>query len=770
MPRIISMVLGLSLGVLLLSYVNYRFNYDAFLPDNKRIYKIFINDKANSGELSQTVYGPLAESLMRDCPGVEWATRIFGPMDYEWKYGDRKFRVNFYASDSLFFKVLDYGLLTGRESMLGEANDKVFISEEKAKIIFGGENPVGKVLLDNMDNPRTVAGVFAKIPNNTSLGPFDILVPMKGLLKDSGVEIDSWDAGWNVYSYVKLREGASPDEVTDWMNGGMPDKYGIRESVDGSGFEFMLVPVKRAEVTVGTRRQYMDFFAVLAVLVLVLCALNYALLSISSLVSRSRTIAVLRCTAASQKDIWYQFMWETFFLVIVSSALAALVLVLASDVISNSTGWPVSELFSPGNVWVTVCVVLALFVMAGIVPAGLFASVPTSAAFKGISDRKKTWKQALLFFETVCVSFSSAFLLIAIRQIEQLTEKSLGYDPHNLMYVNLVVRGGDSLFNAEEDFGSLPFVTSVGTSYGLPMSGYPQNTIMLDERTHEQLFKYAEDYVSDGFFEVMGIEFISGDSFSESGIYDEIIVNESFLKKAGWDRNSLGRMVIEGNNAGECMREMRIVGIVADTRNEDSGTLRPIVYHSIRQTTSDENYMYGGFHTIMRVDAVSEETFKGIEEKLESYRTVDNGMVISYYDSFMYRMRGEIHFRTTLIMVFVISSIIALAGLVGYVSDELKRRRKEIALRKISGAGLKDIVCRISGDLSTLAVPAVIVGELLAFCAGRIWLRMFDNRTSLNCWIFILSGTAVLAIIYMVETFLSVRAANENPVESFKTE
>jgi len=770
LPRIVSLSLGMFLGVMLLSYVNYRFNFDNFLPDNERIYKIFINDKVNSGELAQNVYGPLAESLARDCPGIESATRQFGPMNQEWTFDDRKFAVNAYAVDSSFFKVLDFGLITGKESTLENDASQVFISEDKAKVIFGEKDPIGQVLLDNMQNPRTVAGVFSEIPYNTSLGKFDVLIAMKGILADSGQEVNTWDAGWCVYTYVKLKKGASPNDVTEWMNNGMLDKYGIRESFTKNNCKFMLIPVKRAEISVGTRRQYMDFFAVLAILVMALCALNYALLSISSLVSRSRTIAVLRCTAANRKDIWSQFMWETFLLLLISSVLVVLGFILMSDRISTSIEAPLTDLFALNNIWVTVCVILALFACAGMIPAGLFASVPTNVAFKGISDRKKGWKQALLVFEIICVSFSSAFLLVSVRQINQLTEKSLGYNPHDMMYVNLVVRGGDALFNAEEDFATLPDVKAVGTSYGLPMSGYMPSTIMLDEQTHEQLFKYSEDYVSDNFFTVMQINFVNGRTFSENGSFDDIIVNRSFLKKAGWDENSLGRIVIEGNNAGDVIREMRIIGVVDDTRTEQGGFLRPIVYHSIRQSVANEDYAYGGFHTIMRVEEVNEEMFDIIDKKLEDYRTMDNEMIISYYDSFMYRMRGEMHFKSILIIVFIITSIIAVIGLTGYIADELKRRRKEIALRKVSGATLKDILIIISRDFSKLAVPAIIAGEILAFCAGRIWIQIFENRIELSWWIFVSTGMATLAVIYAVELLLSIKAANANPVESFKTE
>jgi len=768
LPRIISLTLGLSMGVLLLSYVNWRFNFDRFIPDNDRVYKLFINTKASDGEIQQLTHGPLAQSLMNDCPEVEYAARMYGPMDYQWFEGDREFSVTAYAADSFFFKVMDFGMVAGTDGILTTDQYKVLLGEDLAATIFGSEDPMGKVILDNMKNPRTVAGIFNQIPSNTSLGRFNLLISDQLLQND----IESWDAGRCTYTYVKLRKGASPKVLEEWLNGGMVEKYGLHENFEKMNAKYMVVPVKRAEIMVGTVRTYMDFFTALAILVMALCALNYTLLSISSLVSRSRTIAVLRCTAADRKDIWAQFLWETFFLTVIASLLTALTLYISRNDISNTIdNNPVSVLFAWSNIWVTVCVVLLLFIGSTIIPAGLFASVPTNVAFRGMSDRKKRWKRALLVFEIICVSFSSAFLMVSIRQIRQLTEGSLGYNPKDMVSIGLLVRGGDQLFNAERDFETLPHVTSVGTSYGIPIWGYAPHAPVLDEETHEPLFQYGEDYVSDNYFRTMEIALLKGASFTESSSWDDIIVNRTFLRKIGWDEeHALGKNVLEGNNAGEIVRTMRIIGVVDDVRTNDNGGRSPIVYHSIRQSVSDPNYAYGGFRTLIRLDEVNEETITQVSEKLQNYQSVNNRFIVVYYDSFLNRIKGETHFKKVLVIIFIVTSLIAVIGLTGYISDELKRRRKEIALRKVSGATLKDILLIVSKDFSYLAVPAVVTGEILAFSAARIWIQIFENRIALSFWMFFITGIATLAVIFLVETLLSIKAANANPVESFKTE
>src|SRR5574344_223107 len=135
--RILSLALGLMLGVFLLSYVNYRYNYDNFLPDNDRLYKVFTNVAKEGGGVDQHTHAPLAHSLMRDCAEVETGTRIYGSMTFAWKdEDDKEYQLTTERVDTLCVNVLDFGLIVGDPGKFGDFG-KVCISEEGAKRIFG---------------------------------------------------------------------------------------------------------------------------------------------------------------------------------------------------------------------------------------------------------------------------------------------------------------------------------------------------------------------------------------------------------------------------------------------------------------------------------------------------------------------------------------------------------------------------------------------------------------------------------------------------------
>jgi len=766
--RILSLTLGLALGVFLLSYVNYRYNYDNFLPDNDRIYKIFTNVLREGGGIDQHTHAPLAHSLMRDCPGVECGTRLYGPSTNNWTDEEGKeYAMEGYSVDSLFFDVLDFGLLTGNPDLLNDFGH-IFISEEMARKIFGDTDPIGKTLKDNLNNARDIAGIFRTPPYNTSLGKFDVLMSDSRQYHNYDFET-CWDGTNEFYSYVKLNPGASSEDIEKWMNGGMTEKYGLKAAMEQYQARFMMVPIKRAEVMVGTRKQYMDFIAVLSALVLVLCALNYALLAISSLVNRSRTIAVMRCTAAGKKDIWAQFMWETLFIMLVASAFTVLFIYLCRNFLSQTIDSPVFDLFNIKNIWVTVVVVLVLFFGAGMIPATMFASVSTSVAFRGITDRKKGWKQGLLVFEITSVSLSLAFLLVSVRQIRLLTEGDLGYNPKNMAYISLLAPGGDALFNMERNLESLPFVEKAGTSYYMPASGYMPSIPCIDENTGEVMFPYVWEYISPTYFDVMEMTVLEGHGLTTDSSSDDVVVNRRFLEMAGMTENPIDRMVCQGDNDGNIVRKYRIAGVVNDVRTVD-GRIQPIVYMNIRERLEHEDWYYGGFRTIMRLSDMSQENLDALAAKYHDFQSMDKYRITLYDETFTHSIIGEIHFRNLLLIVFVLSVMLAAIGLVGYISDELKRRSKEIALRKVCGAEMPGIMGMMIREFSVLAIPSIVAGELLAILAARRWLQMFQYRLPLDWWMFALTGVLVLAAIYIIEMILTLRIANANPANSLKTE
>ena len=128
------------------------------------------------------------------------------------------------------------------------------------------------------------------------------------------------------------------------------------------------------------------------------------------------------------------------------------------------------------------------------------------------------------------------------------------------------------------------------------------------------------------------------------------------------------------------------------------------------------------------------------------------------------------NFRDGVMTAGIIVLFIALIGLVGYVNDEINRRHKEIAIRKVNGARVCDILNIFQRDIMKTAIPAVIVGAVAAYAVAAQWLVLYDNRITLTPWLFVGTVAAVLTIVSAVTVLNCYKAANGNPVDFLKQE
>ena len=121
-------------------------------------------------------------------------------------------------------------------------------------------------------------------------------------------------------------------------------------------------------------------------------------------------------------------------------------------------------------------------------------------------------------------------------------------------------------------------------------------------------------------------------------------------------------------------------------------------------------------------------------------------------------------------MAAVTMFFVMLMGLIGYTADEVRRRGKEIAIRKVNGAEASSILEMLSRDVLVVAAPAVVIGAVLAWYVNGMWMEQFAEQVPLGWVVYLLVVIANLAVIVGCVLWKSWRIANENPVSSIKSE
>lgn len=766
LSRLLSLMFGVGVGVLIFSYVNYTLSFNRFLPDSNRIYQMMATYSSLGVETeSQQMNAPYAPALYDEFAEVEAATRTIGAFRYDFKYGDNAFPMEFYAADTMFFDVFDFGVVSGnpKELLLDKGN--IMLSESIAKAIFGNDDPIGKVMTDNNDNEVTVCGLFRDPPLNNSLGEFNSLCSFERI---SGNFNTGWNGGDSFQTFVKLRRGARIADVEGNMDR-IYDKYGLKENMAMWNQRHFFVPITRAILHEGTRRQYVNLFVMLTILVIFVASMNYVLISISTLFDRSRTIAMLRCNGAQKWDVFKIFLSETLLLMFVGLALDALVIVCCKAPIEHLTGTTLSALFSVQYLGVALLLVTVAFLLAALIPALLFTSVPLTVAFKGVVDNRRGWKKILLGLQLVCAAFTVTFLLVSIAQFDRLKNGDCGYKHDKLVYVNLL-SNYDQLLNHEASFAALPCVEAAGSSYSLPMWGYSGQPCY-DDSTHEMLFSCRIDCVSPTYFDAMGMKIVKGKGFKAQSPQTDVVVNEEYLRLRSWDAASaLGRTIID-DGSPQAMN-YTIVGVVNNVRvGASSGEILPIVYHPIHLWMYDEpNRLSGGMRTMIRLKELTPEAIEEVAKKLDEYQTIDHAEITVYDEKFGESMKGETAFKNVMIMVCVSIFLITLIGLFGYLNDEIQRRSKEVAIRKVNGATVRNVLLMMAANLSYVVLPSVAIGLAASWFVADRWLRQFANRTPLYWWLFVCGAVAVMVVVYGVQLIKTWRIATSNPIKMIKTE
>ena len=274
------------------------------------------------------------------------------------------------------------------------------------------------------------------------------------------------------------------------------------------------------------------------------------------------------------------------------------------------------------------------------------------------------------------------------------------------------------------------------------------------------------------YFETLGVEIVEGRPFDTSLPPDyEVIVDRSFAERmknlTGWD-DIIGKEI---QVTGHSRQTMTVCGVVDGMRTQgfetsDGRLSRPmaVFYANPDDYARLFNYAFIRYHS-MDEEALA-DTWALVSELLPDQKVRLTPFSILASDNFSSTRRT----RNSILLGCIVTLFIALIGLTGYTIDEVKRRSKEIAVRRVNGAQFFQIREMFLISLMYIALPSAAVGCVLAGVTAIRWLRQFSLQAPLSWWVFLLPTLAVLATVALVSDVYVRKVAGENPAESIKTE
>lgn len=748
--KVISLALGLGMSILLFARVAYEQSYDTCFRDYKHIYQVWSMFLMEGKEPEpQTMnMGPLAGVILESFPKeVESATCTnYYLASWPLYYGNVRFNEKKICADSLFFQTMGIEVLSGNPVQDLQQPNVIYLSKSLAERMFGGENPIGKVISYNHERELTVRGTYADIPDNTTVKA-DAVISMPPAWAATQQNY-SWEGGDSYYQYVRLRPGVDVEALNDRMKK-MAEKY--LPSRDSWSYTAYVKPLRDTFRDQDDVKRMYTIMMTLGLSILFITALNYALVSISSLSRRAKMVGVHKCSGASGSGIFGMFMLETCAVIILALLVMVLLLIGFRDFVEDTASTKLTNLFDGSRLWVPAATVALLLLVGGVLPGRLFAHIPVTQVFRRYTEGKKGWKRPLLFIQFAGVAFICGLMCMVMMQYHYVMSKDMGFKTKRIACTYQYFNSAEESDNAYNYFRSLPYIANVSSAYGNPLDGY--SGCFINGENGEALFSARFDACMDNYYDLMGIQLKEGRLPHDN---NEAVINETFVDLMKWGNEAIGRVVHTlGDNITVCgvVKDFQINGFYAEPM--------PYIGFNTRRFNNELHFLLKEPFA-ENLQRLTEDAAKAFPDKTIDFTSMEESMRTIYNPVRV--------FRNATVVAGVVMFFIMLMGLLGYTTDEVQRRSKEIAIRKVNGAEALDILCLLGNDVLWVAIPAVIIGIALSGYVNNLWINAFTAQVSMSVTAYLGIGLAVLAVIISCVLIKAWRIANENPVKSIKSE
>ena len=582
----------------------------------------------------------------------------------------------------------------------------------------------------------------------------------------------NWVGNDRYVAYVKLLPGTTPESLAPSIRR-MQERNQDLEGLKKAGVDlfYTISPLQDIHNNNEDVKDMNAMLLFLATILIVIAVLNYILVVISTLIGRTKEVAVHKCYGASGKDILGMILSESLLHLLLALLLGAFLILVFRGKVEDLLSASLSALFTLPTVTLLAGICLVVFGVTCLVPTWLFLRIPVASAFRSVKESKRYWKLCLLFVQFVATAYLVALLITISRQYDKMITSDPGYAYENLIYCNTTGVGAQERERAIDELRRLPQVDQVGCSTELPFYYASGNNVSLPGEDRE-LFNIADMYfVSDNYFKIMEIPVVEGKAFQPGEANDDkVMVSRKFVdlmeKTAGWTGSPLdkGVMITEHSNG---TKVFTISGVYEDFR---IGSLKgPDTRASVLFYNTPDSYNPAKI-ILIKMHTMSSENLAQINEILAGAMP-DKVVEASVYKmDILNQYQDDRDFRDSIMISGLVTLIIALIGLLGYTADETNRRGREIAIRKVNGATAIDILRMISKDISYIAIPALAIGAAIAYVSASGWLEKFAERIHLSAFIFIGAALFVYVIIIGCVLFRAWRTADENPVESLKAD
>lgn len=764
--NIAGLTTGLAIGLLILLWVQDERSFDRFHHRKDQLYRLV--NRVGTG-VSRHIWtvtnAPIAVNAQARLPEVKGMLRIADNYVYSsFRYNNQLFPANkAFFTDTTLFTLFDFPLIQGNPAQPFTDPHSVVMTEKAARKYFGDASPLGKVIVANDKSSFTVTGIIRDFPKNSSIQG-ELFFPMQLLndmfLAGKGKYADQeWDE-YNFQTYLFLQPGAQTAVLANQLR-----NIHLEHKPEDTDIEYLLQPLTSMHLYNADGQddgmQTVRIFAIIAVLILAISAINYVNLSTARAVLRAKEVSVRKIIGAERRQLFVQFVLETTFLFLLSLVLALVLAGTLLPLFNRLSGKELAIDYRSGRLWELVGITgLATLAVSSIYPALMLSSFEPLKALKGVlvtGVRNVTFRRILVTGQfAISIGLITGTLIIG-QQLHFMRTKNPGYDKEHVLMCQMPKANAHYDAVRERLLREPEIKGMVRASGNIAMLGVQSGDNQWEGKKKGETVMVYPLSVEKDFIPFFKMQLVAGDNFSGTPA-DSVhyILNETAVREMGL-KNPVGQRFRLWK------REGTIVGVIKDFHFASLRVkIEPVVLY-YQPERSDIFLMKTGGHDAPGAIAA----LKKIWEQYSSDIPFEYHFMDETFDD-IYRADGR---TGVLFNVFAgIAIFVSCLGLLGLTAYTAQVRTREIGVRKVLGAGVSSIVRLLTLDFIRLILIANLIALPVSWWAMSRWLDEFAYSIPLSWTVFLFSGVITLVIALLTISFQSIRAAMANPVRSLRTE
>ncbi len=781
----ISVVACLLIGLIIL----HETNFDKSTNKGISIYRIVKSNTVSTGKTYNPVTPyPLTGAMRAAMPGEKLISQIHFQKNDVISFDDKKFKEqNIVFADSVFPKLFPLSIQQGSiDKALSEPGFTI-LTEETAHKFFGNENPIGKrIKIANLVDLQ-VAAVIANAPANSHL-PYNMLISFASLKPEfiGGYPLDQWGLNAAGYAYIALSNQNQTQQVQTILASIANDHLNSKK--DGTETTFSLQPLPdihynqlyaASNPAYTINYSYLYLIGAIGLFLILAACINYTNLSTALAIKKSKEVGIRKTMGATREHLIKQFLSETFFLTAFVFIAAALSVRLFLPSLNNfldkniSLTWlHVNSAFLLIALWVFVSV------LSGLYPAFVLSGFNPITALKNKTVTPKasvvTLRRGLVVFQFFTAQVLIIGAIVVAKQMNFIQSQPLGFSKNNVVDIGIPENKPEQLKLLNDKLSAISGISSVSFSLGAPVT----------ENNAFTSFNRKEKYTSEkidvevkaadkNYLKTYGLQLTAGRWFNENdehnidnAIPDSLkhyafVLNETAVKSLGFSsaQDALGKYVTFGINDISAP----VMGVVKDYNTASlHDVVKPVLMVEFPFFYYNAGIKFTNGYSSSVLSSIEKAWTSVYPQQLFESNFLDEHIASLY--------KNEKRTQELFNLFTFLSIVINVLGLVGLLSFMIEQKTKEIGIRKVLGASIKDISFILSKDFFRLIIIAFFIAAPIAWLLMNKWLQDFAYRTPISWWVFAVAISTALIITCIAVSFQAIKAAIANPVKSLRTE